>query len=118
MRLPLGTEIDGSLRVRLARAVEALDTDVDVYVRAGEERHNDYTITRLGTATVTVVDDLHAKAIITDEYVYVGSANITRGGILTNKELCTVVENDYADATTYLAEELELSPGNGDKRSN
>lgn len=111
VRLPLGAEIDGGRRVRLDRAVAALETNVDVYVRAGEEAHNDYTLSRLETATITTVENLHAKAVITDEYVYVGSANITRGGLLTNRELCTVIENDYADASSYLETELDLTPG-------
>lgn len=111
VRLPLGTEVDDSRRVRFVRAIEALDATVDVYVRADEEAHNDYTLSRLDAATVTVVDDLHAKAVVTDEYVYVGSANITRGGLLTNKELCKVLENDYGDAKSYVEAELELSPG-------
>lgn len=110
IRLPLGTTVDESRRTRLARAIEVLDVAVDVYVRADEEEHNDYTLSRLDAATITVVGDLHAKAVVTDEFVYVGSANITRGGLLTNRELCTVVENEYSNATAYLTEELELSP--------
>lgn len=110
IRLPLGTEIDGRRRIRLDRAIEALEATVDIYVRAGEERHNNYALSRIDAATVTVVEKLHAKAIITHEYVYVGSANITRGGLMTNRELCKVVENSYGDATAYLDGELDLSP--------
>lgn len=107
--LPLGTEIDSRRKVKLSRAVETFDTPVDVYVRAGEEAHNHYVLSRLDAANVTVDERLHAKAIVTDEYVYVGSANITRGGLLTNRELCTIMENEYEDAAAFVAAELELA---------
>lgn len=111
IRLPLGTEVDGSRRVSLSRAVAALDTTVDIYVREGEEHINNFAVSRLDrTATVTHVEELHAKTIVTDEYVYVGSANITRNGILTNRELCELVENDYENVATYMRTELDLTP--------
>ncbi|GAB6878225.1 hypothetical protein JCM17823_04990 [Halorubrum gandharaense] len=109
VRLPLAPGVDDR-RTKLAAALRDVDTDVDVYVRPDEEA-NEYALSRLAgieNVSVTKVHDLHAKAVITETYVYVGSANITRGGLLTNLELCKVLENEYEDVGTYLDEELEL----------
>jgi phosphatidylserine/phosphatidylglycerophosphate/cardiolipin synthase-like enzyme len=54
------------------------------------------------------VDDLHAKAIVTPEFVYVGSANITMGGLQDNRELCEVIENEYRSVESFLGSELDL----------
>ena len=108
LRLPLGTEIDGR-RLSLSDALKKLDTRVDVYIREGES-HNEYVLPKIEKKANVVKDEnLHAKAIVTDEYVYLGSANITRGGLLTNLELCQVIENDYGDVEAYLDAELGLS---------
>ena len=107
LRLPLGAE-STNRRMSLSEALSRFDTDVEIYLRQGES-HNEYVLSRLGQrTTVTEVPDLHAKAIVTDEYVYVGSANITRGGLLTNRELCEVVENQSSDVSTFLKTELDL----------
>jgi len=37
-----------------------------------------------------------------------GSANITRRGLLINRELCKIVENDHNDIDTYVNEELGI----------
>ncbi len=108
VRLPLSPGIDR--RTKLAAAIRNVDTAVDVYVRPDEEA-NEYALSRLAgieNVTLTKVPDLHAKAVITETYVYVGSANITRGGLLTNLELCKVFENEHEDVETYLRQELEL----------
>lgn len=109
VRLPLSPGVEAR-REKLAEAVRKLDTTVDVYVLP-EEASNDYAVSRLkrlDNVTVTEVPDIHAKAVVTDVYVYVGSANITRGGLLTNKELCTVMENEYGDVESYVSEELDV----------
>lgn len=107
LRLPLGTDVQNR-RMLLSEALRRFETELDIYVRQGES-HNDFILSRLDQATrVTEVDDLHAKAIVTDGYVYVGSANITRGGLLTNRELCEIIENQYGDVTKYLKSELGL----------
>lgn len=109
VRLPLTFDID-ERRMKLAAAVRKLETTVDIYVRP-DESSNDYALSRLSrveNVSVSTVPDLHAKAVITDIYVYAGSANITRGGLVTNKELCKVVENTYRDVQSYVEAELEV----------
>lgn len=79
------------------------------YIVTSSDPHNEYLIDRVkDTASVTVVDDLHAKAIITDDLIYVGSANITRRGMSENLELCHVMENQYNDSELYLNMELGI----------
>ncbi|WP_254863104.1 phospholipase D-like domain-containing protein [Halovivax gelatinilyticus] len=109
VRLPLAPGVDDR-STKLAAAIRNLDTQVDVYVRP-DESANEYALSRLAgleNVTVTTVPDIHAKAVITDAYVYVGSANITRGGLLTNLELCKVVENEFADVQSYIEAELDI----------
>lgn len=107
LRLPLTAGINDR-RISLSKALELFETDVDVYVRSGES-HNEYVLSKIDRqANVTEIDDLHAKAVITDEYVYIGSANITQGGFMTNRELCEIIENGYSDIATYLKTELDL----------
>ncbi|MEZ3142744.1 phospholipase D-like domain-containing protein [Halobaculum sp. MBLA0143] len=85
-----------------------VETEVQVYLREGES-HNDYVRRRLPERVrVESVDDLHAKAIVTPEFRYVGSANITRGGLRDNRELCEVVENEYGSVEAFLDAELQL----------
>ncbi len=98
--------------MKLTAAIRALNTQIDVYVRP-DESSNNYALSRLTdieNVNVHQISDLHAKAIVTEKYVYVGSANITRGGLLTNLELCEVLENDYGSVEAYLTEELEINP--------
>lgn len=109
VRLPLAPGVDDR-RTKLAAAISEFDTAVDVYVLP-DESSNEYALNRLSeikNVKVTKVPNLHAKAIVTSSYVYVGSANITRGGLLTNLELCKIVENQYRDVDTYLQEEMNL----------
>ncbi len=109
VRLPLVPGVDDR-STKLAAAIRDLDTQVDIYVRP-DESANEYALSRLSgldNVTVTTVPDIHAKAIITDAYVYVGSANITRGGLLTNLELCKVVENEFGGVQEYVDRELEI----------
>jgi len=109
VRLPLAPGVDDR-RTKLAAAISEFDTTVDVYVLP-DESSNEYALDRLSeikNVKVTKVPNLHAKAIVTSGYVYVGSANITRGGLLTNLELCKLVENQYRDVDGYLQEEMNL----------
>jgi phosphatidylserine/phosphatidylglycerophosphate/cardiolipin synthase-like enzyme len=108
VRLPLSDRIDDR-HLRLSEALRELtDTEVHLIVRAGEQ-HNEYIGSRLpGWVRFTEVSDLHAKAIVSPEFVYVGSANITHGGLTTNRELCEVIENAYGDVGEYLQHELEF----------
>jgi hypothetical protein len=74
-----------------------------------EDSYNDYIIERIeDIATVQKIENLHAKAIVTDDLVYVGSANITRSGVGTNVELAHVIENEYANASKFVHAELPV----------
>lgn len=111
VRVPLPmTETERELprRARLSTVLSTVETEVQVYLRDGES-HNDYVRHRLPEhVRVERVDDLHAKAIVTPEFRYVGSANITRGGLRDNRELCEVVENEFGGVGPFLDAELQL----------
>jgi len=109
VRLPLSPGVNDR-RTKLAAAISEFDTTVDVYILP-DESSNEYALSRLAEMNdvcVTKVRDLHAKAIVTRDYVYVGSANITRGGLLKNLELCKIIENQYNSVEAYIQEELNL----------
>lgn len=109
LRFPINDHLP-TRRASILEAIEALpETDVSLIVREGED-HNDYIRDRLpDTASLVAVEDLHAKVVVCDEYAYLGSANITRGGLTLNREVCEVIENEYEDADTYVEEELDIS---------
>lgn len=109
LHLPVTDALD-TRRLTLTDALERLpETDVRIYVRAGET-HNRYVRNRLASeVTLIEVEDLHAKAVVSPEYVYVGSANITRGGFVTNVEYCEIVENEYDSVDGFLTHELALT---------
>lgn len=109
IRLPITDTFDDR-QTTLTDAIKQLDgeTEVLVYIRSGQE-HNNYVQSNLSdNVEVQSVDDLHAKAVVTAEHVYVGSANITRGGLVEHREICQIVENEYGEVETYITEELEL----------
>ncbi|SNR65340.1 PLD-like domain-containing protein [Halorubrum ezzemoulense] len=84
------------------------DTEVTFVVQSGEE-HNNFVRDRLpDDVSLLEVDDLHAKLVVCDEFVYLGSANITWGGLKLNREVCEVIENDYGNVEAYLDNELEI----------
>lgn len=106
LRLPLNNRFEGR-EIRLLKAIEEFDEkDIHLVVRTGEH-HNKYIKNRLPDhATFHEMDDLHAKAVICDEFVYLGSANITHGGLTLNRELCEVIENDHESARAYVKANL------------
>jgi hypothetical protein len=108
LRFPVNEHLE-SRQMNLLEAIEELpDTDVTFIVRTGES-HNDFVQNRLPEdVSMLTVDDLHAKVVVCDEYAYLGSANITHGGLTLNRELCEVIENEYEDTDTYLREELDI----------
>ncbi len=109
LRFPVSDKLS-SRRLSLSAAIHELETDVDFYVRKGEQ-HNDYMrslVSRMGNTSMTIVDDLHAKTVVSPELVYVGSANITHSGLTVNRELCEIMENEYGSVSTYLDVELDL----------
>jgi phosphatidylserine/phosphatidylglycerophosphate/cardiolipin synthase-like enzyme len=109
VRLPVNARFE-TRTVSLLEAIETLeDTTVHLVVRAGES-HNDYVRNRLPAGQLLhEVDDLHAKAVVTDAFVYMGSANITRGGLSVNRELCELLENEYGSVDGYLGNTLDLT---------
>lgn len=101
--------IDRQLYLSEALAAVADETRLRVYLRSGEQ-HNNRIRSRLPDAvTVEIIDDLHAKAIVAPETVYMGSANVTRGGLFINRELCHIIENEYGSTDAYIEAELDLS---------
>lgn len=106
---PVSNVVD-ERQTSLLSAVDQLasETAISIYVRTDQD-HNEYIRSRLSDdVTVRAVDDLHAKAVVTPEHVYVGSANITRGGLRVHRELCQIIENEYEDVASYLSAELDL----------
>ncbi|WP_159077158.1 phospholipase D-like domain-containing protein [Halococcoides cellulosivorans] len=108
LRLPVTDSVENR-HPSLVEAVTQLDTVVTFVIQTGQE-HNASVCEQLpDTVTVLEVDDLHAKVVVCDEFAYVGSANITHGGLSLNRELCNVVENEYRDVDTYLETELDIT---------
>lgn len=109
LRFPITDKLS-SRRLSLSTAIRELGTSVDFYVRTGEQ-HNDYMrslVSRMESTSMTTIDDLHAKAVVSPELVYVGSANITHSGLTVNRELCEIMENEYGSVSDYLDAELGI----------
>ncbi len=108
VKLPVNNRFD-ERRYRLSELIQKLETEPTVIVNSTES-HNDYIISRVQNhAEVIGVEDLHAKAIISREALYAGSANITQRGFGVHRELCKIVENEYQSTTEYLKRELGIS---------
>lgn len=109
LRLPVNNRV-ADRNIRLVDALkEFSEKRIYLVVQRGQ-KHNDY-IKNLVPDHVTVrdVDDLHAKAVVADEFVYMGSANITHGGLTVNRELCEVLENEFGSAFEYVEKHLGLT---------
>lgn len=109
LRFPV-TDLLSDRRYSLSHAIRLLETPVEFYVRSGEA-HNDYmrdVIAGVENATLTSVDDLHAKAVVSPKLAYVGSANVTYSGLSVNRELCEIIENEHGSVEQYLEVELEI----------
>lgn len=114
IRFPVNNQLE-KRQMNLLSAISKLeDTDV-TFIVASEEEHNDFVRDKLPEGvTMIEIENLHAKVIVCDEFVYLGSANITQGGLKINREICEIIENEYQDAETYIAEELDITlPGTG-----
>ena len=109
IRLPVNDQFDDR-EMRLVTILEELETtNVHLLVREGEQ-HNEYIEQRLpNDVHFRRIEDLHAKAVICDDFVYLGSANITQGGLSLNRELCEILENEYGSAQEYLSRSLDIS---------
>ncbi|WP_435098580.1 phospholipase D-like domain-containing protein [Halorubrum sp. N11] len=109
LSLPINDRFE-SREVSLVEALATLsEKEIHLLVRSGES-HNDYIKRRLPEHVhVQEIEGLHAKAVVSDSFVYLGSANITRGGLTLNRELCEVIENEYGSATEYVKLTLDLT---------
>lgn len=108
LKLPLNNRFDDDEVSLITALTELPEIEVDLVVRTGES-HNDYIKNKLPDhVSLHQADNLHAKAVVCDEFVYMGSANITRGGLTLNRELCEVLENEYRSADAYVKEKLDI----------
>ncbi len=108
LRLPVNDRFDDREITLLEALEELVDKDIQLLVREGES-HNDYISERLPEhVVIQEISDLHAKAVVCDAFVYMGSANITRGGLTLNHELCEILENEYGSAEEYVEKKLGL----------
>lgn len=109
LRFPVNEHLEDR-HMNLLDAIDELpDRDVTFIVREGE-RHNDYIRERLPEdVSMHSIENLHAKLVVCDEYAYLGSANITHGGLTLNRELCEIIENEHEDAAAYLEAELDIT---------
>jgi phosphatidylserine/phosphatidylglycerophosphate/cardiolipin synthase-like enzyme len=109
LRLPVNDRFESRVVTLVDIINELEETTVHLIVREGES-HNEYIRNQLPESQhLYEVDDLHAKTVVTDTFVYVGSANITRGGLIVNRELCELLENESGSVEAYLASKLDLS---------
>ncbi len=76
---------------------------IKVIVSLTEEKYTQIFLNNL-TENVNVqkVENLHAKLIVTDNFVYLGSANITKTGTSINKEICKLEKNTSESAERFL----------------
>lgn len=101
--------------LRFSEAVAKLDVEVEVFVDPNQAHHNRDKPTSLlprisGQVPVHEVEDLHAKAIVTDRVLYQGSANMTYNGLNVNVELCDIRENEHGDVDRFLERRLGINP--------
>lgn len=91
--------------------IQAINTfsGVDCTVFMNTDSYNDYIVNRLSDNIETrMIEDLHAKAVVTEDLVYTGSANITWGGVSRNIELAQIIENTYENSERFVEEELSI----------
>lgn len=110
INFPVSPQTEETQQMYLSEAIEKFGDDTRIRMLIREDQsHNSYIKSQMtGMIEIELVDDLHAKAIVTPELVYVGSANITRGGLHINRELCQINENEYKSVNDYIREELNL----------
>lgn len=96
-----------------SEAVATLNVDVEVFVDPDQDHHNRCKPTSLlpritGHASIHQMEGLHAKAIVTDQVLYQGSANMTYNGLNVNIELCDIRENEHGDVDRFLKRRLGI----------
>ena len=107
------TEGDLDREMSFSDAVREFDVDVTVIVDPEQRQHNRVRgralLPRIEEfVTIRNVDNLHAKAIVTDTVLYLGSANMTYRGLNVNIELCEIRENGYQNIDKFLADRLGI----------
>ena len=101
-------------KLQFSEAVRTLDVDVEVFVDPNQDHHNRRKPTSLlprisGHVAIHEIDGLHAKAIVTDQVLYQGSANMTYNGLNVNIELCDIRENEHGDIDQFLKYRLGIA---------
>ncbi|NUB91140.1 hypothetical protein HT576_08910 [Haloterrigena sp. SYSU A121-1] len=99
--------------LQLSEAVRSFDVDVWFIVDPEQDDHNRLRRSALlprvsDVAHIRAVENLHAKAIVTDQVLYQGSANVTYRGLNVNIELCDIRENEHGSAKDFLEERLQI----------
>lgn len=112
VRFPDTDQIDDR-ELLLSQAVKQLDVVVTLIVDPDNADHNwertQALLPRVSSyAAIENVENLHAKAIVTDRTLYQGSANLTYYGLNVNVELCDIRENEYEDIDSLLSDRLGL----------
>jgi len=107
------TEEDIDREMSFSDAVQEFDVDVTVIVDPENSQHNQIRRHALlpkieESVTIRNIENLHAKAVITDSILYLGSANMTYRGCNVNIELCEIRENSFGDVDEFLASRLNI----------
>jgi len=97
----------------LSSVIRSFSVDVTIIVAPDAADHNWRSRSALlpkveDHVTLRSIENLHAKAIVTDSILYLGSANITYSGFNLNIELCEIRENTHTDTEAFLEKRLGL----------
>ncbi|WP_226006003.1 hypothetical protein [Natrinema salinisoli] len=100
-------------QLQLSEAVRFFDVDVWFVVDPAQDDHNRLRPAALlprvsDVAYIKEVENLHAKAIVTDQVLYQGSANVTYRGLNINIELCDIRENECGSISGFLEDRLQI----------
>lgn len=101
-------------QMQLSDAVRTFDVDVEIIVDPEQSDHNQVRPSALlprvsDRVRIREVDNLHAKAIVTERVLYQGSANVTYRGLNINIELCDIRENEHGSVDAFLEEKLQIN---------
>lgn len=99
--------------LQLSQAVRRFDAEVWFIVDPEQSPHNidrpSAFLPRISDiAHIKNVENLHAKAVVTDRILYQGSANLTYRGLNINTELCDIRENENGSVDEFLEEKLQI----------
>lgn len=102
-------------KLQFSEAVQTLDVDLEVFVDPNQNYHNRGKPNSLlpqisDHVPIHEIHGLHAKAIVTEQVLYQGSANMTYNGLNVNIELCDIRENEHGDVDQFLECRLGIAP--------